>query len=72
MFFLPVHITFTDFSLDIDSIVASMHGLILVSYPDPNVRNHDYRLQYNITRYVHLGLGTRLASYAYMYGNETS
>ena len=41
----------------------------VVSYPDPNVRNDDYRLQYNITwcytasdnhRYVHLGLGTRL------------
>ena len=23
--------------------------LIVVSYPDPNVRNDDYRLQYNIT-----------------------
>ena len=22
----------------------------IVSYPDPNVRNDDYRLQYNITR----------------------
>ena len=38
----------------------------LVSYPDPNVRNDDYRLQYNITyavlynAYVRLGLGTRL------------
>ena len=41
------------------------HGGV-VSYPDPNVRNDDYRLQYNITvmlycnRYVYLGLGTRL------------
>ena len=42
----------------------------LVSYPDPNVRNDDYRLQYNIlctlyytvsdNAYVRLGLGTRL------------
>ena len=28
----------------------------VVSYPDPNVRNDDYRLQ----SYVRLGLGTRL------------
>ena len=38
----------------------------MVSYPDPNVRNDDYRLQYNITyavsdnAYVRMGLGTRL------------
>ena len=41
---------------------------LLVSYPDPTVRNDDHRLQYDITchtvsddhRYVHMGLGTRL------------
>ena len=27
----------------------SSRGGRLVSYPDPNVRNDDYRLQYNIT-----------------------
>ena len=34
----------------------------LFSYPDPNVRNDDYRLHIvsDNHRYVHLGLGTRL------------
>ena len=40
---------------------------VLISYPDPNVRNDDHRLQYDIMsydhRYVHLGLGTRLQMY---------
>ena len=50
-----------------DLFAGETHALyMLVSYPDPNVRNDDYRLQYNINtvsdnhRYVHLGLGTRL------------
>ena len=49
-------------------ILPSLPPSLLVSYPDPTVRNDDHRLQYDITchtvsddhRYVHMGLGTRL------------
>ena len=56
-----------------ESTPRTERARILVSYPDPYVRNDDHRLQYDITyrghtvsddhRYVHMGLGTRLRVY---------